>query len=126
MATPLTASCPEGEVKVRMFGIDTPEMGQKPWGAKSRDALRELLSRNDITLRVRDQDRYGRTVARVLSGKPMWVWRWSGGGKRPFTNSTRLGCLPAGPDRGEAGTGAASGKPGSQQDLAAWRRLNPR
>ncbi|MDQ5909781.1 MAG: hypothetical protein QG599_1876, partial [Pseudomonadota bacterium] len=36
----LTARCPDGEVKVRVFGIDSPEMGQKPWGEASKQALR--------------------------------------------------------------------------------------
>ena len=66
----LTARCPPGEVKVRMFGIDTPEMGQKPWGDSAKQALRNMLAGHDaVQLRVMDQDRYGRTVAQVVVGK---------------------------------------------------------
>ena len=123
----LTASCPEGVVKVRMFGIDTPEMGQKPWGAKSRDALRELLSRNDITLRVRDQDRYGRTVAQVFVGQTdvglEMVRRGQAAVYEQYNDSAAYRQAQTEAKRDRRGIWE---KPGSQQDPAAWRRLNPR
>lgn len=65
----LEAGCDNGKLKVRMFGIDAPEMGQKPWGNESRDQLRALLpSGSALRLQVIDTDRYGRVVARLYSG----------------------------------------------------------
>ena len=77
----LTASCPEGEVKVRMFGIDTPEMGQKPWGTSRETRCASYCpvttSRCGCGIRTATAGR----SPKCLSGKPMWVWRWSGGGQ---------------------------------------------
>ena len=124
----LTASCPEGEVKVRMFGIDTPEMGQEPWGARSRDVLRGLLPRRDkITLRVRDQDRYGRTVAQVFVGQNdiglEMVRQGRAAVYEQYNDSAAYRQAQTEAKRDRRGIWEKSG---SQQDPAAWRRLNPR
>ena len=50
--------------KVRLQGIDAPEIGQ-PFGTRSRDALGKLTMRKTVTLHGRGQDRYGRTLATV-------------------------------------------------------------
>ena len=63
----LRAECGGEKVKVRLYCIDAPEMGQKPWGRESRDHLRELVPRNSaISLKIYDTDKYGRRVAEVL------------------------------------------------------------
>lgn len=63
----MTLYCRGEETKVRLYCIDTPEMGQKPWGRKSRDVLRALAG-NRVVLIPKEKDRYGRTVGIVLSG----------------------------------------------------------
>lgn len=124
----LAASCPAGEVKVRVFGIDAPEMKQEPWGDRSREALRGLLPRfGSITLRVTDQDRYGRTVAQVLAdnqdlGLEM-VRRGQAVVYRQYNNSALYQQAQAEARQARRGIWA---RPGGQQDPAAWRRLNPR
>lgn len=55
------------QVKVRMAEIDTPESKQ-PYGTRSRQALSDLVFGKQVTLRVQDTDRYGRTVARAYAG----------------------------------------------------------
>lgn len=64
----LTARCGEPgayeQVKVRLSAIDAPERKQ-PFGTRSRQALAELCFREQAEIRVRDRDRYGRTVADV-------------------------------------------------------------
>lgn len=50
--------------KVRLHGIDAPEIGQ-PFGTKSRDALGKLTVRQTATLHLHGRDRYGRDLARV-------------------------------------------------------------
>jgi micrococcal nuclease len=47
--------------KVRLVGIDAPEIGQ-PFGTKSRDGLRALVLRKSVTVHEQGQDKYGRTL----------------------------------------------------------------
>lgn len=124
----LAASCPAGEVKVRVFGIDAPEMKQEPWGDRSREALRGLLPRlGAINLRVMDQDRYGRTVAQVVAGdqdlglemvRQGWAIVYQQYNDSPLYQQAQAEAKQA-----RRGIWAKSG---GQQDPAAWRRLNPR
>ena len=124
----LSATCPAGEVKVRVFGIDAPEMKQEPWGDRSREAFRGLLPRfGSITLRVTDQDRYGRTVAQVLVdsqdlGLEM-VRRGQAIVYRQYNDSALYQQAQAEAKQARRGVWV---RPGTQQDPAAWRRLNPR
>ena len=124
----LTASCPDGEVKVRVFGIDAPEMGQEPWGDRSKEALRGLLPRRDsVRLRVMDQDRYNRTVAQVFAGERDVGLEMVRQGRavvyEQYNDSPAYQEAEAEARRARRGIWE---KPGGQQDPAAWRRLNPR
>lgn len=57
----------EGETyKVRLYGIDTPETGQ-PFGNAATKALQDMLQTAEITIKKRDEDRYGRLVAIVYA-----------------------------------------------------------
>jgi micrococcal nuclease len=53
--------------KIRLIGIDAPEMGQKPWGEKARKYLESILSSSDwkvtMELDVEERDKYGRMLA---------------------------------------------------------------
>ena len=124
----LTASCPDGEVKVRVFGIDAPEMGQEPWGERSREAFRGLLPRRDaIRLRVMDQDRYGRVVAQVFVGERDTGLEMVRQGRavvyEQYNDSAIYRQVQAEAQQARRGIWE---KPGGQQNPAAWRRLNPR
>jgi len=124
----LTAGCPEGEVKVRVFGVDAPEMGQEPWGAQSRDAFRRMVNRGDaVRLRVMDQDRYGRTVAQVFAGERDAGLEMVRQGRavvyEQYNDSPAYRQAEAEARQARRGIWVRSG---SQQDPAAWRRLNPR
>ena len=57
-------SVAQGVVKVRLDGIDTPELKQ-PHGIAARDALRKLVLAVEVTIVPLDKDRYGRTVGVV-------------------------------------------------------------
>jgi micrococcal nuclease len=50
--------------KVRLFGIDAPEIGQ-PFGTKSRDRLAELIKGREVEVEGHGHDRYGRPLARL-------------------------------------------------------------
>ena len=62
-----------GSVKIRLFGVDAPELSQTcdtaaaggGWGCGAAAAARlaELAAAGDATCRPRDRDRYGRVVA---------------------------------------------------------------
>ena len=124
----LTADCREGEVKVRVFGIDAPEMGQEPWGTQSRDAFRRIVNRGDaVRLRVIDQDRYGRTVAQVFADDRDAGLEMVRLGRavvyEQYNDSASYRQAEAEARQARRGIWARSG---SQQDPAAWRRLNPR
>lgn len=53
--------------KVRLHGIDAPEKGQ-PFGAKAKEALAGIVFKKDVTVEVKDTDRYGRVVGKVKQG----------------------------------------------------------
>lgn len=55
--------------RVRLIGIDAPELSQRPWGANAKKHLRELvtLSGNSVVLEfdLDKRDKYGRLLAYV-------------------------------------------------------------
>ena len=52
------------QVRVRLAGIDAPELGQ-PYGRRARQALSGFVFGKDVTLIAQDRDRDGRTLAQV-------------------------------------------------------------
>jgi micrococcal nuclease len=51
-------------IKVRIWGIDAPELAQDHWGYRARDRLRQL-ARGTLRVQPVGRDDYGRTVGRV-------------------------------------------------------------
>ncbi|OAQ21021.1 thermonuclease family protein [Thermosulfurimonas dismutans] len=53
--------------RVRLIGIDCPELRQRPWGKRARDFLRRLVLHRTVRLEldVDPWDRYGRLLAYV-------------------------------------------------------------
>ena len=55
--------------KVRLIGIDAPEMGQKPWGEEAKRYLESILQNSDWKVRVEfdveKTDQYGRVLAYI-------------------------------------------------------------
>lgn len=47
---------------VRLFGVDAPEMDTAA-GGRARQRMVEIAARQQVTCRIRDRDRYGRSVA---------------------------------------------------------------
>ena len=54
------------ETKIRLEGIDCPETGA-PFSAKAKKFTSSLVFGKTVTVRVKETDRYGRLVARVLA-----------------------------------------------------------
>ena len=61
--------------KIRLIGIDTPEIGQRPWGDKAKKYLETLLTSSEWKVKmefdVDKRDKYGRILAylRTSDGK---------------------------------------------------------
>ena len=54
-------------IKVRLEGIDAPESRQS-FGAKSKQALSEMVFSKNVTIKKTGEDRYGRTLGFVMLG----------------------------------------------------------
>jgi endonuclease YncB( thermonuclease family) len=68
----------DGSSDIRLEGIDAPELGQQcrnaagktyRCGREARDHLRALIADNEVKCRVRDVDRYERSVAVCTAGE---------------------------------------------------------
>lgn len=54
---------------IRLACIDAPEIAQKPYGARAREALQQLAPvGSEVALQIQTTDRYGRSVAEVFRG----------------------------------------------------------
>lgn len=55
------------EEKIRLIGIDAPELGQEPWGRKAKRKLQDIIRKTDKTVRIEldvdERDKYGRLLA---------------------------------------------------------------
>lgn len=56
------------DTKVQIWGIDAPEKGQD-YASHASGALEKTLKGKKLTLKVKDTDQHGRTVAEVRAGK---------------------------------------------------------
>ena len=59
--------------KVRLIGIDAPELRQRPWGSRAKKRLKELLSsagwRVILDFDVEKADRYGRLLGYLITSE---------------------------------------------------------
>ncbi|CAN5266273.1 thermonuclease family protein [soil metagenome] len=53
------------QVKIRLYGIDCPEKGQA-FGTRAKQMTGDLAAGKIVTVRPKDKDRYGRTVAEII------------------------------------------------------------
>jgi endonuclease YncB( thermonuclease family) len=64
----LRVSAADRSIVIRLACIDAPETAQSPWGLESRAYLMGRLPRGrEVTILPHTTDRYGRTVAEVIS-----------------------------------------------------------
>lgn len=66
----ITLMVGEKKEKIRLLGIDAPEMKQAPWGIRSRDFARGLVLNKSVRVEtdVQPRDRYGRLLGYVYVG----------------------------------------------------------
>ena len=55
------------KIKIRLYGIDAPELKQ-PFGKASKRHLIDLISNNSLNINEKGKDKYGRTLAVLYSG----------------------------------------------------------
>lgn len=53
------------EIKIRLDGVDCPESGQD-FGSKAKRFTSDLVFQKEVLVKVKELDKYGRTVARVI------------------------------------------------------------
>jgi endonuclease YncB( thermonuclease family) len=94
------------QIKVRLNGIDAPELSQA-FGKRAKQALSGKVFGQIVTLKVKNTDRYGRTVADVWLGE-RWInlemvaegWAWH---SRKYSKSKELATAEQGARRSKAG-----------------------
>lgn len=82
----LTLETDGGRVRVRLFGLDAPEMDQ-PRGRESKKGLARLVGGQTARVEVTGRDQFGRTLGRVFVGERAvdrdmvsagWAWVYEG------------------------------------------------
>jgi len=79
------------EQKVRLIGMDAPELGQKPWGQKSKQYMEDLLRASEwkvgLEYDLERRDKYGRSLAylRTTDGRIINILMVKGGYAMLFT-----------------------------------------
>ncbi len=65
----IVADCNSQLTRIRMLGIDAPELSQEPWGLKSKEFTATKLKPNQIIyldFEADHYDKYGRTLAYIF------------------------------------------------------------
>jgi endonuclease YncB( thermonuclease family) len=121
----LTLICPKyGEVKLRIWGIDTPEMGQAPWGQRARDNLRRTAL-GKVKVRIKDTDRYGRSVGLVYAqGKDLGLEQVRQGYANVYSQYNQDSAYYQARQYAQGKKLGIWAKPGSQQNPSEWRKQN--
>jgi micrococcal nuclease len=53
------------KVKIRLYGIDAPELKKQPYGAASRNYLQRLILNKTVEITDLGKDLYGRTIGKI-------------------------------------------------------------
>jgi len=123
----VTTSCPEGRLSIRVYGIDAPEMGQKPWGDQSRQGLQALLPSGSVRLAVQDIDRYNRVVAQLYTNdQDVGLEMVRRGYAVVYEQYNRFPIYKQAQIDAKQEQRGVWSAPGAQQRPWEWRKLNPR
>jgi len=92
----VTVRSPAGPIRVRLEGIDAPELDQR-FGLEARNYLRTLVFDRTVEARPTGMDQYDRLLARLVAdGRDVcelmvaagWAWHY-----REYSNDARLSAL---------------------------------
>lgn len=130
----IVANCPlknPQKVNIRIWGIDAPETKQVPWGEKATNTLNNIFMTNKhdiITLKIRDIDQYNRYVGQIfINNKEVDVGlKMVSEGYavvyKQFNNQPEYLTQEKLARKSKKGIWQT---PGSQQNPASWRKVNP-
>lgn len=123
----MSVNCAGQKRKIRVWGIDAPEMKQKPWGEQARKVMASLANNQQVQIEVEAVDQYDRSVSRVYrSGNDLGLELVSQGKAIVYAQfNDRSDYKNAQQSAKSAGLGVWS-EPGAQQNPSSWRKLNPR
>lgn len=67
------AATPPGRERVRLLGIDAPDLRQNPWGVQAQQALADRVAGQQVWLEFDEapRDRFGRLLAYVWHGEQL-------------------------------------------------------
>lgn len=117
----MTVFCDGQEEKIRLHCIDAPEMGQQPWGRRSRDHLRRITP-EQVEVRAIERDRYGRLVGEVLAGgRSLNLAMVDAGEAVVYDRYCSDGRYPTAERQARSAGQGVWGQPGLQQRPWAWR-----
>jgi len=123
------------EQKVRLIGMDAPELGQKPWGQKSKQYMEDLLRASEwkvgLEYDVESKDKYGRTLAylRTTDGRIINLLMVKGGYAMLFTvppNVRYVNELTAAQTEGRTNERGIWSRKGQEEKPVDYRREHPR
>lgn len=70
----VTLTSEKTKTKIRLYGIDAPEIAQ-PYGKESRNHLRKKILYKNVEVKVNGKDRYKRTIGTIfLDGENINLW----------------------------------------------------
>lgn len=130
----VVANCPLKNpklVNIRIWGMDAPETNQIPWGEKATNALNRifLMNKHDIiTILIRDIDQYNRYVGQIfINNKEIdvglqMVSEVFAVVYKQYNNDPQYLYHE---DLAKSHKKGIWQHPGSQQNPAAWRKVNP-
>ncbi len=122
-------SCTGQAVKVRLYCIDAPEMGQRPWGDQAKAYLKAMLP-EQLLIRPIEKDRYGRTVAELFStGEDRQNYNLAmimAGQARVYRRYCKLDEYIEREQQARSYQVGIWSKPGLHQQPWKWRRKHPR
>ncbi len=129
----VVANCPKDNqetIRIRIWGIDAPEMQQGHWGKAAKNALIVLLSQanhDSIEIKIRDIDHYGRYVGQLfLNELDLGLELVKNGEAVVYEQYNKeRDYLQAQQEAKKQKLGIWRIE-GAQQDPATWRKLNPR
>ncbi|TCO82325.1 endonuclease YncB(thermonuclease family) [Plasticicumulans lactativorans] len=124
----VTLRCERSVRRVRVWGIDAPELAQVPWGELARTALAVMLPpQTPVRLEVLDTDSYRRTVGRLWTGtRDLGLELVRAGRAAVYTRYNRDPVYQAAQAAARASRLGVWATPGAQQAPWTWRHLNPR
>lgn len=125
----VTLSCAEAglrRVRVRLWGIDAPEIGQRPWGELAKQRLKELAS-DRVALEFVDKDDYGRLVGRLhRGGEDLGLTLVREGYARVYRRFNGWPVYRQAEHEAREQRRGLWSRPGNQQTPWRWRRTHPR